>query len=56
VSLELMLGALGLKLILVEDPAATARTLARREPVQQRQQRFGNMNACAQERSPSHAA
>src|SRR3981081_885694 len=32
-SLELMLGALGLKLILVEDPVATARTLARREPV-----------------------
>jgi hypothetical protein len=52
-SLELLLAALGLKLILVEDPVATARTLARREPVNCHQQRFGNMNACAQERSPS---
>jgi hypothetical protein len=52
-SLELLLAALGLKLILVEDPEATARTLARRDPVDRAQQRFGNMNACAQERSPS---
>jgi hypothetical protein len=52
-SLELMLGALGLKLILIEDPVATARTLARRDPVNCHQQRFGNMNACAQGRSPS---
>jgi len=43
VSLELMLGALGLKLILVEDPEATARTLARRDPVDRAQQRFGNV-------------
>src|SRR6267142_3990332 len=42
-SLELMLGALGLKLILIEDPEATARTLARRVPVDRAQQRFGNM-------------
>jgi hypothetical protein len=42
-ALELMLGTLGLKLILVEDPEATARTLAMRgEPVQRNQQRFGN--------------
>jgi hypothetical protein len=52
-SLELMLGTLGLKLILVEDPEATARTLARRDPVDSRQQRFGNLNACAQKRLPS---
>src|SRR5437868_13877845 len=42
-SLELMLGALGLKMILVEDPEATARTLAKRDPVDHRQQRFGNL-------------
>ena len=52
-SLGLMLGTLGLKLILIEDPEATARTLKRRAPVNSRQQRFGNMNACAQERSSS---
>lgn len=41
-SLELMLGTLGLKMILIEDPEATARTVARRVPVDSRQQRFGN--------------
>lgn len=41
-SLEPMLVTLGLKLILIEDPEATARTLARRNPVDGRQQRFGN--------------
>jgi hypothetical protein len=51
-SLGLMLGTLGLKLILIEDPEATARTLKRRAPVNSRQQRFGNMNASAQERLP----
>jgi hypothetical protein len=45
-ALELMLGTLGLKLILVEDPEATARTLAMREPVQRNQQRFGNTSHC----------
>ena len=52
-SLGLMLGTLGLKMILIEDPEATARTLKRRAPVDRRQQRFGNMNASAQERLPS---
>ena len=43
VSLDAMLGALGLAVILIEDPQATARTLARREkPVNRSQQRFGN--------------
>ena len=37
-----MLGALGLKILLIEDDAATARTLALRTPVQRNQQRFGN--------------
>jgi hypothetical protein len=36
-----MLGAIGCKLVLIEDPVATARTLARRQPVDRRQQRFG---------------
>jgi hypothetical protein len=43
-SLGLMLGTLGLKMILVEDPEATARTLKRRAPVDRRQQRFGNIS------------
>jgi hypothetical protein len=42
-SLGLMLGTLGLKMILVEDPEATARTLARRTPVNRANQRFGNV-------------
>lgn len=42
---EAMLGALGLQVIIIEDPAATARTLARREkPVNASQQRFGNVS------------
>jgi hypothetical protein len=42
-SLELMLGTLGLKMLLVEDEAATARTLALRgAPVDRANQRFGN--------------
>jgi hypothetical protein len=43
-SLEAMLGVLGLKIILIEDEAATARTLALRTPVQCNQQRFGNVS------------
>src|ERR1700676_1054575 len=35
-SLEAMLGVLGLKILLIEDDAATARTLALREPVDHR--------------------
>jgi hypothetical protein len=43
IGLEAMLGALGLKIVMIEDEAATARTLALREPVDHRQQRFGNV-------------
>jgi hypothetical protein len=40
-----LLGALGLKVILIIDEQATARTLARREkPVNRSQQRFGNVS------------
>lgn len=42
VGLEAILGALGLKLLLIEDEAATARTLALRAPVRSTHQRFGN--------------
>jgi hypothetical protein len=43
VALESMLGVLGLKILLIEDGAATARTLALRTPVDRAQQRFGNV-------------
>jgi hypothetical protein len=42
-SLELMLGTLGLQIVVIEDPNATARTLALRTPVQSQQQRVGNL-------------
>ncbi|WP_441267983.1 hypothetical protein AB7G19_17105 [Bradyrhizobium sp. 215_C5_N1_1] len=38
------LETLGLRLMLVEDTAASARTVARREPVHASQQRFGNVS------------
>jgi hypothetical protein len=41
-SLEAILGTLGLQIIIIEDPAATSRTLARRVPVDYAQQRFDN--------------
>jgi hypothetical protein len=44
ISLEAMLGVLGLKLLFVVDEAATARTLALRTPVDRAQQRFGNVS------------
>jgi hypothetical protein len=44
ISLELMLSTLGLRILLIEDEAATARTLALRTPVQSNQQRFGNVS------------
>jgi hypothetical protein len=44
VSLEAMLGALGLRVLLIEDEAATARTLAQRTPVDRANQRFGNVS------------
>jgi hypothetical protein len=43
VSLDLMLSALGLQVILVENEAATARTLALRTPVDRANQRFRNL-------------
>jgi hypothetical protein len=43
-SLENMLATLGLKIVLIEDEAATAHTLARRVPVDHSQQRFGNVS------------
>jgi hypothetical protein len=42
-SLGPMLQVLGLRLLIIEDEAATARTLAIRTPVQSNQQRFGNV-------------
>jgi hypothetical protein len=42
IGLEAMLGVLGLKILLLEDEAATARTLAQRDPVDRSNQRFGN--------------
>jgi hypothetical protein len=39
-----MLQVLGLKLLIIEDDAATARTLGRRTPVQKNQQRFDNVS------------
>jgi hypothetical protein len=41
-SLEAILGTLGLQIIIIEDPAATSRTLSRRVPVDLTQQRFDN--------------
>jgi hypothetical protein len=43
IALESMLGVLGLKILLIEDEAATARTLALRTPVDRSNQRFGNV-------------
>jgi hypothetical protein len=44
VGFESMLGVLGLKILLIEDEAATARTLALRTPVDRSNQRFGNVS------------
>jgi hypothetical protein len=44
VALEAMLGVLGLKIILIEDEAATARTIALRTLVNRSQQRFDNVS------------
>ena len=43
VGLELMLATLGLKMILIADETAAARTLALRTPVDRAQQRFNNI-------------
>ena len=50
VGFELLLEVLGLQVLLIEDPVATARTLARREPVVARQQRFGDYHRGPQPR------
>ena len=42
VSLGLMLKTLGLKLLVIEDEVATARTISLRVPVESHQQRFKN--------------
>jgi hypothetical protein len=42
--LESMLGVLGLKILLIEDEAATARTLSLRTPVDRKNQRPGNVS------------
>jgi hypothetical protein len=44
--LELMLGVLGLKILLIEDETATAKTLSKRVPVVSSHQRFGNRSNC----------
>jgi hypothetical protein len=41
-SLEAILGTLGLRIIIIEDHAATSRTLLRRVPVDHANQRFDN--------------
>jgi hypothetical protein len=41
-SLEAILGTLGLQIIIIEDHAATSKTLSRRVPVDHSQQRFDN--------------
>jgi hypothetical protein len=50
-SLEAMLRVLGLRILLIEDQAATARTLALRTPVDASNQRMGNRNARAKQLS-----
>jgi hypothetical protein len=42
IGLEAILGTLGLRILLIEDPVATTRTLSMREPVKSSHQRFGN--------------
>ena len=44
IGLDVILGTLGLRMILIEDSAAAARTLALRQKVDGSNQRFGNKN------------
>ena len=44
ISLEIVLNTLGLKIVVIEDEAAAARTLALRTPVDRANQRFGNVS------------
>jgi hypothetical protein len=53
IGLESMLGVLGLKILIIEDEVATARTLALRDPVHVRQQRFGNVCRLSAKMLPS---
>ena len=53
-SLELILGTLGLAIVVIEDYAATSRTLSRRVPVDQRNQRFDNK--CNSKKAPQITA
>jgi hypothetical protein len=53
VALEGMLGVLGLKILLIEDDAATARTLALRKPVDPDKQRFGNVSRLTPKHPPA---
>jgi hypothetical protein len=53
-SLEAILGTLGLQIIIIEDHAATARTLSRRVPVDHSNQRFDNK--CNSKQVPQLAA
>jgi hypothetical protein len=52
VGLEAMLGALGLRILIIEDDAASARTLALRTPVDSANQRFGNVCRLSAKRLP----
>lgn len=47
-----MLDTLGLKMILIKDDDAAARTLALRTPVQSSQQRFDNVSRISAKPSP----
>jgi hypothetical protein len=54
-SLESMLSVLGLKILLIEDEAATARTLALRTPVDRANQRFNNISRLTPKLLPPHS-
>jgi hypothetical protein len=56
IAFEATLGALGLEVIVIEDPAGTARTLALREPFDANQQRFGNVSRISTKLLPSPQA
>jgi hypothetical protein len=53
-SLEAILGTLGLQIIIIEDHAATSKTLSRRVPADHSQQRFDNK--CNSKPSPKLVA
>jgi hypothetical protein len=55
-SLELILETLGLAIIIIENPAAAARTITRRVPVTAAQQRFGNTSNSPKQLAPPSVA